>query len=299
MNDSYTLIETTDDARRTLVAWADVPLVGLDTETYFDPQARRMRLSLVQLARADEHAAPPVIIIDALQVEPEHWRGVIEAETTRMAAHNARFDQKVLIDAGLAPRAFVDTLSLARRVLRLGSYTLTAVAEELFGISPDKSLQKSDWRRRPLAPAQLTYAAQDARLTLAVYQELSRRLGGASASDVALRAAQLDDEPGTNGGTRRRRNTSFRLPPLTREEKVIYEQLKRWRTEHARANRTPAYMICPDKTLEHIAHVRPVKIEELNSIYGLGEAKVKRFGAELLDALEKADHLSDIDGFGG
>jgi ATP-dependent DNA helicase RecQ len=63
--------------------------------------------------------------------------------------------------------------------------------------------------------------------------------------------------------------------------------LKRWRLERANAQRVPAYMICPDRTLEHLARVRPETLEALASIYGLGESKIKNFGEDLLKALRE------------
>jgi superfamily II DNA helicase RecQ len=47
-------------------------------------------------------------------------------------------------------------------------------------------------------------------------------------------------------------------------------------------------MICPDRTLEHLAMERPATLASLIKIHGLGESKITRFGAELLEALGQA-----------
>jgi ATP-dependent DNA helicase RecQ len=60
----------------------------------------------------------------------------------------------------------------------------------------------------------------------------------------------------------------------------------------AHAQRVPAYMICADKTLESLARERPETLEQLRSIYGLGDSKIERFGEDLLAALR--DALSDL-----
>ena len=284
MTRSYLFIDTASGASRALASWLDADLIGLDTETYFDSQTRRMRLSLIQLASRGE----PVIVIDARVVEPEHWRAIVEAEEVPKVAHNARFDQKVLLDHGLAPRGLVDTLHLARQALHLSSYTLAAVADELFGTPLDKTLQKSDWRRRPLSDAQLAYAAQDARLSFLIYEELRRRLETAGWFDQALNGAQIGVGQSDPARKRQRRAPSLQLAPLTSGDKAIYQDLKQWRLEYARVNGTPAYMICPDKTLEHLAQSKPTTTESLAAVYGLGESKIKRFGAELLEALARS-----------
>jgi ribonuclease D len=73
--------------------------------------------------------------------------------------------------------------------------------------------------------------------------------------------------------------------PLTGEQQRLLQQLKGWRMEQARRDRLPAYMVCHDRTLELIARSRPASIDALLAVHGLGEAKVKRFGATLLAAL--------------
>jgi ribonuclease D len=202
-----------------------------------------------------------------------------------MVAHNARFDEGMLIGAGLKPAAFVDTLRLARSALRLPSYSLAGVSAHLLGIELDKSFQKSNWRRRPLTRAQLDYAATDARVTLQVYDELERILTEQGKFPGALRAATLTPSSGEARTPRKRRVPQPPPRPLTDEERRIVTQLKKWRLEKSFSEHVPAYMICPDKTLEHLAMERPNSLEALNAIHGLGASKIARFGDELLEAL--------------
>jgi ribonuclease D len=205
-----------------------------------------------------------------------------------MAAHNARFDQGVLRGENLNPTSFVDTLSLARSALTLSSYSLASVTEHLFGVPLDKTLQSSNWRRRPLTRLQLVYAAKDAHITLLVYEELRRILEAQGSWDDALRAALLPDEYTPSTKTRRQRRPTAPAPPLTPEEKRAVALLKRWRLQRANTQRVPAYMICPDKTLECLARERPATVEALRLIYGLGDSKITSFGEELLAALREA-----------
>jgi ribonuclease D len=156
--------------REALCPFANQPIIGLDTETYFF--RRKNHLSLLQLAAPGGE----VIVIDALSAGMEEVRELIESPTVMMAAHNARFDDGVLREAGFAVAGLVDTLRLARCALPLHSFSLASVADHLFGLTLDKSLQQSDWGRRPLSGEQLDYAALDAVVALRVYQELTLRL---------------------------------------------------------------------------------------------------------------------------
>ncbi|HEY9282730.1 MAG TPA: HRDC domain-containing protein, partial [Pyrinomonadaceae bacterium] len=87
---------------------------------------------------------------------------------------------------------------------------------------------------------------------------------------------------------RQRRPAPQPGPPLTPEQKKTVTALKKWRLERAFSQRVPAYMICPDRTLECLARERPETVEQLRNVYGLGESKIERFGEDLLKALGEA-----------
>jgi ribonuclease D len=276
----------TDDeaARELLEGLRAETVIGLDTETYWDVQAAKSHVSLVQIAPR----AGDVLVFDLLSVDVEVLRPLIESTAVTMAAHNARFDEAMLIGAGLQPQAFVDTLRLARSALRLPSYSLAGVCVHLFGIELDKSFQKSNWRRRPLTRAQLEYAALDASITLRVYDELQRILTEQGKLEIALRSARLAPSTGETRPRRKRRAPQPPPRPLTKEERGAVANLKKWRMAKANEEHVPAYMICPDRTLEHLVVERPTTLEALNSIHGLGESKIARFGEEILTELQRA-----------
>lgn len=278
---AYRFIIEAEEASHALAHLKTETLIGLDTETYWDANANRSHVSLVQIApRVGE-----VVVIDVMAVGAEIFREIIESEEITMAAHNARFDEAMLIGAGLKPVAFVDTLRLARMALRLPSYSLAGVCAHLFGIELDKSYQKSNWRRRPLSRAQINYAAKDAYLSLRVYEQLCSILAEQGRLEEALRDATLKPSTGEQGAPRKRRPKPTLPRPLSKEEKQKLAQLKRWRLEKSRDSRVPAYMICPDITLEQLAMERPTTLDALANINGLGPSRIARFGEELLKAV--------------
>jgi len=279
---SYQYVIDPDDARAALAPFADQPVIGLDTETYWDYAARQNRLSLLQLAAPTGE----VVVIDALTAGVEEARALIANPAATMAAHNARFDEGVLCGAGFEVAGLIDTLRLARRALRLRSFSLASVSEHLFGVALDKTHQQSDWRRRPLSRAQLDYAALDAQIALRVYQELSSKLEEAGRLEEELRRAKIGPPEDGDGIFNRAGGRSKRQPvelrPLTAEERQVVERLKRWRKQTAEHERVPVYLICHDRTLEHLAIVRPGTVEELANIFGLGAVRIAKYGLELL-----------------
>ena len=75
----------------------------------------------------------------------------------------------------------------------------------------------------------------------------------------------------------------------TEREERLWQALRKWRQERARAEEIPAYMVCGDKTLRDIVEKTPRGLGGLRSIYGLGEAKIDKFGDEILEVLDSAD----------
>ncbi|HEY2887640.1 MAG TPA: HRDC domain-containing protein, partial [Candidatus Limnocylindrales bacterium] len=67
-----------------------------------------------------------------------------------------------------------------------------------------------------------------------------------------------------------------------------FEALRTWRAERARADGVPAYVIAHDATLVALVEAHPVSIPDLGRVKGMGPARVERYGAEILAALEKS-----------
>ncbi|SCD84416.1 DNA helicase-2 / ATP-dependent DNA helicase PcrA [Streptomyces sp. DvalAA-14] len=65
-------------------------------------------------------------------------------------------------------------------------------------------------------------------------------------------------------------------------DEALYERLRVWRMEQAKALGQPAYCVFTDKTLLAIAEVRPPGEAELSSIAGVGARKLDKFGADVL-----------------
>jgi ATP-dependent DNA helicase RecQ len=66
----------------------------------------------------------------------------------------------------------------------------------------------------------------------------------------------------------------------------LLSRLKAWRSEQARAQSVPAYVVFHDSTLNAIAVARPRSLDSLSTIAGVGERKLERYGAALLALVE-------------
>ena len=64
-----------------------------------------------------------------------------------------------------------------------------------------------------------------------------------------------------------------------------FDALKQWRSEIARANGLPAYVIFSDSVLAAIASAAPETLAALRSISGVGDAKLERYGTAVLQTI--------------
>jgi ATP-dependent DNA helicase RecQ len=72
----------------------------------------------------------------------------------------------------------------------------------------------------------------------------------------------------------------------------LFEALRAWRAAEAKAQNVPPYVIFHDTTLREIAVVRPVAMEELGQIRGVGASKLSRYGAAVLKEVRRAGDTS-------
>ena len=66
------------------------------------------------------------------------------------------------------------------------------------------------------------------------------------------------------------------------EIEALFQRLRQWRLETARAQGVPPYVIFHDATLLAIATARPRRRRDLEGLPGVGAAKLERYGDGLL-----------------
>jgi DNA helicase-2/ATP-dependent DNA helicase PcrA len=75
--------------------------------------------------------------------------------------------------------------------------------------------------------------------------------------------------------------------PPTYDE-ALFERLRAWRLEIARAEALPAFTVFTDATLVAIAESMPRSPEELLRVSGVGESKRAKYGDAVLEILASA-----------
>ncbi len=81
---------------------------------------------------------------------------------------------------------------------------------------------------------------------------------------------------------------SLATPRAARSDEPLVAELRAWRTERARQDGVPAYVVLHDATLDELAALRPRSKGELAAVRGFGPTKLERYGIELLELLATA-----------
>ena len=68
----------------------------------------------------------------------------------------------------------------------------------------------------------------------------------------------------------------------------MFDSLRAWRAETAKAQSVPPYVIFHDTVLRDVAAVMPKTLDQLSEIKGVGASKLERYGAELLKLLHRS-----------
>ena len=69
------------------------------------------------------------------------------------------------------------------------------------------------------------------------------------------------------------------------EAEALFQRLRQWRLETAKAQGVPPYVIFHDATLLAIAQARPRTRHALDGLPGVGAAKLERYGEAILEVI--------------
>lgn len=78
-------------------------------------------------------------------------------------------------------------------------------------------------------------------------------------------------------------------------DETLFAMLKSLRKEISRKKKIPQYVIFQDSSLEQMATVYPVSLQELQQIQGVGSGKAKRYGKEFCDLIKRHCEENDIE----
>jgi ribonuclease D len=234
------------------------PYVTVDTE-FLRERTYYSKLCLLQMALPGKDDADAVIVdplADGIDLTPAY--DLFRHPGTVKVFHAARQDIEIFcVERGVIPAPLFDT-QVAAMVCGFGEQaSYETLVRKIAKAEVDKSSRFTDWSRRPLSDAQLTYALADVTHLRLVYETLSARLNKSGrAAWVAEEMAILND-PAT-----------YRTDPATAWERIktrsgspkflgIVRELARFREEYAIARDVPRTRVFKDDALVEVASLKP------------------------------------------
>ncbi len=70
------------------------------------------------------------------------------------------------------------------------------------------------------------------------------------------------------------------------QDEQLFDNLRQWRKNKASSLGKPAYIIFGDRTIADLVNQMPENTEQLSRVHGLGNSKISKYGAELLEILK-------------
>ena len=211
---------------------------------------------------------------DTCLAPPQSWDGTIAAQKLLSTVFRLDRERRQKFGAGQV----IDILlgKQTPKVTQFGHDTLT-----VFGIGTE--LREGEWRgvvRQLLAQGLLTVEGDYGTLVLT-----------ATSAEVLSRQRQVmlrrEPEQARPAKATRPEKGAQRAAPVDLPEAAVpvFEQLRAWRAATAKEQGVPAYVIFHDATLRQIATEAPSTLAELATVNGVGEAKLARYGQQILDTL--------------
>ncbi len=278
-------ITTTSELAAVCGRMASHPFVTVDTEflretTYYP------LLCVAQMASPEE-----AVVIDALApgIDLAPFFELMANEQVMKVFHAARQDIEIVWHrARLIPHPIFDT-QVAAMVLGYGdSISYDQLVQRITGDALDKSHRFTDWTRRPLSEAQLSYAVsdvthlRDAYLALVADLERRGRVDWVQEEMEVLTSADTYRMDPDNAWARLK--TRVRKP----KELAVLIEVAAWREREAQARDVPRSRILKDDVIGDIAVQAPTTIEKLRSLRSLPKGfERSRFGEAIVAAVER------------
>ncbi|WP_251447376.1 MULTISPECIES: DNA helicase RecQ [unclassified Microbacterium] len=217
-------------------------------------------------------AAEPCGNCDTCLTPPDSWDGLIPAQKLLSTIVRLQRERRQSFGAG----HLIDILRGASTE-KIRKFRHDELAT--YGIGSD--LTDAQWRSvvRQLL-AQGLMQAQGEYGTLAVSEASGGVLAGTT--PVKLRHDVVSRAGSAGGGRSAKRNAA---EALAEADRGLFEALRAWRAQTARAQGVPAYVVFGDATLRALAEHRPAQASDLVGISGIGEKKREAYGEAVLEVI--------------
>jgi len=260
--------------------------VAVDTE-FMRETTYWPKLCLIQAAAPGGIEATIDPLAEGLDLSP--FLAVMRDTAVLKVFHAARQDVEIFNNLGAIPTPLFDT-QIAGMAAGFGEQiAYDALVRKILKVDLDKSHRFTDWARRPLSEAQLTYAIADVTHLAELYPILHARLEKAARlSWVTEEMAAMTDPALYDVDPE---NAWRRLKPRKHQVKylAVFKAVAAWRERTAQQRDQPRGRILKDEAIDELAAQAPTEVDALNRLRSVPKGfGGSRYGPELIEAIAEA-----------
>ncbi|GAA0869676.1 ribonuclease D [Brevundimonas basaltis] len=279
-----TPITTTEGLRDFCAKLSNQPFITVDTE-FMRETTYWPRLCLIQAASATDAA-----IIDPMAegIDLEPFLELLRDESILKVFHAARQDVEIFVKLGAMPRPMFDT-QVAGMAAGFGDQvSYEALVRQMLRQEVDKGSRFTDWARRPLSDAQLTYALGDVTHLAALFPKLRERLE--KDGRLSWVTAEMEDLTDPALYDTDPEKAWKRLKPKKYSAKYLaaFVATAVWRERAAQERDQPRGRILKDEAIDEIAAQGPTDPDAFNRLRSVPKGfGASRLGVELTAELNR------------
>ncbi len=280
-----TPITTTEALRDFCAKLANQPFITVDTE-FMRETTYWPKLCLIQAASPTD-AANIDPLAEGLDLEP--FLALLRDESILKVFHAARQDVEIFAKLGAMPKPMFDTQVAAMAAGFGDQVSYESLVRQMLRQEVDKGSRFTDWARRPLSDAQLTYAMGDVTHLAALYPKLRDRLQKDGRLDWVM--AEMGDLTDPALYDTDPEKAWKRLKPKKYSAKYLaaFKAVAVWRERAAQERDQPRGRILKDDAIDEIAAQAPTDPDAFNRLRSVPKGfGASRLGLELTEELKRA-----------
>ncbi|OQY00369.1 MAG: ribonuclease D [Desulfobacteraceae bacterium 4572_130] len=230
----------------------------------------------------------PLIINNLSFLEP-----ILEDSKITKIFHGADFDIRSFYrDYNIKINNLFDT-EIASRFLGIKERSLAALLKKYFNISIDKTLQKTDWSKRPLSKKMILYSLTDVKYLIELSEILKKELINIKRLEWAKEEFELQTRVRYENN-----NTPLFLKfkgagKMNRKSLGILENLLKMRQKIAKQKNRPLFKIISSNSIAKLAYEKPISITQLKKIKALSPIEIKIYGNACIKAILMGLEIKD------
>jgi ribonuclease D len=292
---SFDLVTSDTQLRQLVDRLAGHGHVAFDTE-FVSEHTYRSQLCLIQVAAPDTLA-----VIDTLEVrelEP-FWQLLTDPGRTTIV-HAGREEMGFILQAIRArPASLFDVQVAAGLVDHDYPAGYASFVRRFLNLPTNKGETRTDWRQRPLSPAQLEYAIDDVRHLEKLWRKLQGKLESTGRSAWMQSEMAIWQDDVEESFVRKRWRRVSGLNGLSRRELAIARELWHWRDSVAESRDMPPKRVLRDDLLVELCKRKSADERQISAIRGMQRSDLRHIIHGISEAIARGLALPDEECPGG